>query len=65
MGTSLYSLTQVSSKLYKSVPTVRRLKICTVECISNSFIHNFKVSVRALFLFSIQSYDDSDDTAVS
>ena len=42
MDTSLYSLTQVSSLLYKSVPTVRRLKICTVKGISNSLIHNFQ-----------------------
>ena len=45
MVTSLYSLTQVSSYLYKSVPTVRCLRICTVKCISKSRIHN-KVSVR-------------------
>ena len=42
MGTSLYSLTQVSSQLYKSVPTVRRLKICTLKYISNSLIHNLQ-----------------------
>ena len=42
MGTSLYSLTQVSSQLYKSVLTVRRLKICTVKYISNSLIHNLQ-----------------------
>ena len=49
MGTSSYSLTQVSSQLYKSVPTVRRLKICTVKCISNSLIHNLQ-GKHALFL---------------
>ena len=55
MGTSLYSLTQVSSKLYKSVTSVRGLKICTVKCISHSLIHNLQ-GKRALFLcvFSIQ-----------
>ena len=42
MDTWLYSLTQVSSYLYKSVPTVRRLKICSVKCISNSLIHNLQ-----------------------
>ena len=36
------------SSLYKSVPTVGRLKICTVKCISNSLIHNIQ-DKRALF----------------
>ena len=49
-GTSLYSLTQVSSYLYKSVPTVRRLKICTVKCIGNSLIHNFQGKRARIFL---------------
>ena len=48
MGTSLYSLTQVSSQLYKSVPTVRSLKICTVNCISCSLIHDVH-GKRAVF----------------
>ena len=49
MGTSLYSLNQVSLLLYKSVPTVRRLKICTVKCISNSLIPKLQ-GKRAYFL---------------
>ena len=49
-GTSLYSLTQVSSQLYKSVSTVRRLKICTVKCISNSLIHNLQGKRARFFL---------------
>ena len=50
MGTSLYSLTQVSSSLYKSFPTVRRFKICTVKCISNSLIHNLHGKRVHIFL---------------
>ena len=41
-GYSLYLLTQVSSQLYKSVPTDRRLKNCTANCISKSLIHNLQ-----------------------
>ena len=48
-GTSLCSLTQVSSYLYKSVPTVRRLKICTVKCIRNSLIHNLQDKRARIF----------------
>ena len=33
----------------KSVPTVRRLKICTVKCIGNSLIHNLQ-DKRPVFL---------------
>ena len=48
-------------KGYKSVPTVRRLKICTGKCISNSLIHNFQGKcARFFFVFSIQNYDNSD-----
>ena len=55
MGTSLYSLIQVSLYLYKSVPTVRRLKICTVKCIGYSLILNLHGKrVRVFFVFSIQ-----------
>ena len=42
MGTTLYLLTQVSSWLFKSVATIRRLKICTVKFISTSLIHNLQ-----------------------
>ena len=54
MGTSLYSLTQVSSLLYKSVPTIRRLKICTMKCIGNSLVHNVHGKRAHFFVFSIQ-----------
>ena len=40
---------QVSSKLYKSVPTVRRWIICTVKCICNSLIHNLQGKRALIF----------------
>ena len=52
MGTSLYSLTQVT--VVHSYTSVRRLKICTVKCISNSLIHNLQGKrARFFFVFSI------------
>ena len=37
--TSLYSITQVISQLYMSVPTVRHLKVCTLKSFNKSLIH--------------------------
>ena len=64
-GTSLYSLTLVSSYLYKPVPTVLRLKSCTVKCISNSLIQNLQGKHARFIVFSIQYYDGGDYIAVS